>query len=705
MPTKQEKRPQILVIDEDVVTAKLIAKVLSRHLFDVVVSHSSEQGLVRLRQDCFDLVLLEVYMSDMSGYAVCEQLRASVRNGTIPVIMLTDAHQDNTVELAFQSGATDFIYKPIEWELLYQRVRFALRSYANDNDLRSIKQNLAYAQKLAKLGYLEWDITEDVFSGSEEIFHLFGLPTNQRDISKEAFLTHVSRDSLTTLNAQLMALSSHKMTMLQLSIKLDLPDGHHRILNLLAEHKREDHANHIILTGSAQDITQLSEARDMIDYMQLHDSLTGLPNRIFFLNALAQRIQRQGIANTDYIAIMLLDIDRFKLFNQTMGNETGDKLLRAVTDRLIETKRDYDQIARLGSDEFAVMINLKTSDNLEEMATRYRNALLVPLLVEDQMINVNCSIGIALAPSDSNNAERLIAYANAAKTRAKLHGGNQYHFYTASMNELSAKKMMLEQSLRTSIQSDQLCLYYQPKVSTVSRQVIGAEALIRWVHPELGFINPNDFIHIAEETGLILEIGQWVIEEACRQVALWREHCPNFHIAVNLSVRQFQQHNLVENIQNLLIRYNLPPQAVDFEITESLTTDNTDDFIRKMRQLKALGVKLSIDDFGTGYSNLSYLKYYSADTIKIDRSFIMAIGTNEQRSSDEKLTAAIISMAHSLDMDLVAEGVENDAQIDFLTQMGCEVLQGFYFDKPLPANTFEQKYVLAQPNTAKLITL
>jgi EAL domain-containing protein (putative c-di-GMP-specific phosphodiesterase class I) len=294
----------------------------------------------------------------------------------------------------------------------------------------------------------------------------------------------------------------------------------------------------------------------------------------------------------------------------------------------------------------------------------------------------------------------LIAYANAAKTRAKLHGGNQYQFYTSSMNELSSKKMLLEQALRSSVTEKQLHLYYQPKISTSTREVIGAEALIRWIHPEFGFVNPGDFIQIAEETGLILEIGQWVIEEACRQVAIWREHCPHFHIAVNLSVRQFQQDNLVETIQDLLARHHLPPQAIDFEITESLTTDNTDDFIHKMRQLKALGVKLSIDDFGTGYSNLSYLKYYSADTIKIDRSFIMSIGTQEQRSSDEKLTAAIIAMAHSLDMDLVAEGVENEAQIAFLTQMGCEVLQGFYFDKPLPAHVFEEKYIVHRDHCA-----
>ncbi len=700
MLDKQENPPIILVIDEDVVTTKLIAKVLSKYHFTVVVSHSPEEGLALLANTCFDLLLIEVYMSQMSGYAVCERLRAGQRNNAIPVIMLTDAHQDNTVELAFQSGATDFIYKPIEWELLYQRVRFSLRSYATDKDLRKIRQNLSYAQKLAKLGYLEWNLSENDFSGSDEIFELFGLETPKRHISKEDFLAHVNADSRSLLNEQLSGLLDNRLSMLQLSITLDLADGSHRILNLLAEHKQEGRSNQTILTGSAQDITQLSEARDMIDYMQLHDSLTGLPNRIFFLNSLTQRIQRQPHLDTNYVAIMTLDIDRFKLFNQTMGNQTGDELLRAMTDRLVETKRDYDQIARLGSDEFAVMINLKPSDNLEQMAIRYRNALLVPLLVEEQSINVSCSIGIALAPSDSNNAERLIAYANAAKTRAKLHGGNQYQFYTSSMNELSSKKMLLEQALRSSVTEKQLHLYYQPKISTSTREVIGAEALIRWIHPEFGFVNPGDFIQIAEETGLILEIGQWVIEEACRQVAIWREHCPHFHIAVNLSVRQFQQDNLVETIQDLLARHHLPPQAIDFEITESLTTDNTDDFIHKMRQLKALGVKLSIDDFGTGYSNLSYLKYYSADTIKIDRSFIMSIGTQEQRSSDEKLTAAIIAMAHSLDMDLVAEGVENEAQIAFLTQMGCEVLQGFYFDKPLPAHVFEEKYIVHRDHCA-----
>jgi diguanylate cyclase (GGDEF)-like protein len=693
MLTKQEKKPRILIIDEDVVTSKLIARVLAKHQFETFVSNAPEQALSLLTQNCFDLVLIQVYMFPITGYEVCEQIRAGLLNHAVPIIMLTDSLEDNAVELAFKSGATDFIYTPIGWELLYQRICFVLRSYANDDDLQKTKQNLRYAQKLAKIGYLEWNLTQNVVSGSEEIFELFGLDATREVFSKQTFFTYINSDSLISLDTQITDLLNHKIEMLQVSIKLDLPNNQHRILNLLAECTQQEPNKELVLTGSAQDITQLSEAYDLINYMQLHDTLTGLPNRTFFLNAISQRIQRQGVSRNDYIAIMLLDVDRFKLFNETMNSQIGDELLCTITDRLIETKRDYDQIARLGSDEFAIMINIKTGDSLEGLADRYRNALLMPLLVNNRLINISCSMGISLAPSDSTNAERLIAYANAAKTRAKLNGGNQYQFYTSSMNELNSKKMILEQALRTSIQRKQLHLYYQPKISTITKKVVGAEALIRWIHPELGFINPAEFIHIAEETGLILDIGQWVIEEACRQVAIWRKTSKDFNVAINLSVRQFQQDDLVDNIKQLLTYYDLPAQAIDFEITESLTTENTDNFIQKMNDLKALGVKLSIDDFGTGYSNLSYLKHYAADTIKIDRSFIMPIGTNEQQSSDEKLTAAIIAMAHSLNMNLVAEGVENDAQILFLTQMGCEVLQGFYFDKPLPAHIFEQKYV------------
>lgn len=683
--------PRILVIDDDRITTGLLEKVLARYGYAIKVANDPQAGIDVFTIFQPHLVILDVNMPNINGFDVCRQLRSQYAEQPIPIIMLTDQHDPLAVEQAFDSGATDFLHKPINWELLRHRLKFALRAYDTDQTLRKTQTKLVYAQQLAKLGYWEWDIKQDLVTGSDNVFHMFGH-SQAKPLSQENFLHYLTPSSHQTLDRTLSTLSEGK-TQLALVLEIAPPNQEMTILNVLGEATRDEYGVVTHITGSVQDITELTKAEATITRLSLHDKLTDLPNRSFFMEMLVQALQRQEVTKqTLHLAVLTLDIDRFKLFNQSLGIQGGDELLQAVATRLTGITREGDTIARLGSDEFVVLLDLNPNDSIEAMAGRYHASLLSPFMIEGNEIFITPSIGIALSPIDANDAEGLLAFAHIAKTRAKQAGGNQYQFYTASMNQQAAKRLQLEHDLRRSIELNQLRVFYQPKIATDGLRLIGAEALIRWQHPEWGLVRPDEFIPIAEETGLIIEIGRWILHEACHQAAIWQKAIPDFHIGVNLSARQFLQDDLIEQVQHALEASHIPPATLDLEITESLAMSNAGDNIAILRGLKQLGIHLSIDDFGTGYSSLSYLQAFPVDTIKIDRSFIMRIGTEQGSKADEGIAAAIIAMAKSLNMTLVAEGVENKQQVDFLTQQHCEVLQGFYFGKPMPADAFNQQY-------------
>jgi len=700
MPHTIVESPLVLVIDDDIVTTSLLAKVLAKYGYRVHVANDPQKGLSDFYVIHPRVVILDVNMPGMNGYEVCQAMRSTNYNQCIPIMMLTDQGDSLAIEKAFDSGATDFLNKPINWELLRHRLRFALRAYETDEILRKTQQNLVYAQQLAKLGYWEWEIDSDIIIGSDNVFQLFGHSISQNNHSRAHFMRHLTQSSLEDLDKglqRLLELNEQELPLEGINdiVHISHPSGKTTILNIFRELKTNEKGTRYIL-GTAQDITQLTEAEATVSRLSLHDSLTELPNRRFFLELLSQELQKRANASTDsnqgYISVLTLDIDRFKLFNQSLGNHGGDLLLRAFSDRLVQITRENDQVARLGSDEFAILLEMGPQDQIESIASRYHNALIAPFMIGQEEVFITPSMGVSIAPSDADQAEGLIACANAAKTRAKRAGGNQYQFYTANMNQQASKRIKLEHDLRRAIELNQLVLFYQPKIASDGLHLIGAEALIRWQHPEWGMVSPVDFIPIAEETGMILEIGKWVLNEACRQTSIWRKHVPHFHMAVNLSARQFLQDDLIEQVRQALSDNNLTPDALDLEITESLAMADAERNITILHQLKAIGISLSIDDFGTGYSSLSYLQAFPVDTIKIDRSFIMRIGTDESKKSDEGIASSIVAMAHSLDMSLVAEGVENETQVAFLVGQGCEVLQGFHFGKPLPAVEFTAKF-------------
>ncbi len=457
------------------------------------------------------------------------------------------------------------------------------------------------------------------------------------------------------------------------------------------------------MVALVRDITERKQAEEQIAYLAYHDSLTGLPNNRLFKDRLSQGLAHAR-RNGNMLAVMFLDLDRFKLINDTMGHSIGDKLLQGTADRLSEVIRRSDSIslsgslilnssvARLGGDEFTIMLeDVESSQAVSRIAERIIRAVSEPIMLDDQEVYTSTSIGIAIYPSDGDDVEVLLKNADAAMYHAKKEGRNNFQFFTESMNELSARQLALENSLRKAIGNHEMILYYQPQVSVASGQLVGLEALIRWIHPEKGIVSPGEFIPVAEETGLIMEIGEWVINEACRQAAEWRDkgYRP-IRISINLSARQLKDERLVNIIAANMYDMGLGPEYLAVELTESAIIVEPEMALERLNSIKSMGLKLSLDDFGTGYSSLSYLKRFPIDTLKIDRLFIHNIEVEPENTA---LVKAIIAMAHGLGMDVVAEGVELQEQLEFLGTYGCDIIQGFLFSKPLPAAEVESMLV------------
>lgn len=440
--------------------------------------------------------------------------------------------------------------------------------------------------------------------------------------------------------------------------------------------------------GIVKDITENKKSRQKIHHMAFHDSLTGLPNRRLFQNTLEELVS--DLKNTSLkAAVMYIDLDRFKGVNDTLGHETGDQLLVAVSNRLKNCLRNTDLIARQGGDEFTVLLpNLISKVDAANVAEKILNALSDPFLINEQELAVSGSIGIAIFPEDGKDSVTLMKNADAAMYRVKEEGKNGYQLYTPEMNEIAAKKFMLEKSLKQALKQNELLLYYQPQIDVRSNKIIGAEALVRWKHPELGLIFPGEFIPLAEETGLILPMSEWILKTACSQMKLWLEKgyvLPK--IGVNISPKQFQLNNFIDIISGILEDTGLKGEYLDFEITESIAMQKENEVISKILDLKRMGSTVSIDDFGTGYSLLSYLKKFPITTLKIAQQFVSEI----QSDSDEKaIVSAIIAMAKNLNLNIIAEGVESEAHVNFLCNQNCHIMQGYFFSRPMPAEEFEK---------------
>lgn len=450
-------------------------------------------------------------------------------------------------------------------------------------------------------------------------------------------------------------------------------------------HWRLDESGKLLgVEGITRDITKSKRTEQRLYYLANYDALTELPNRTLFRDRLKHAITLAR-RNSTKVALFFLDIDHFKNVNDSLGHNAGDQLLQSMAKRISSCAREGDTVARMGGDEFTVTLEgIHEPADAEHVAAKIIEAMSQPFQLEGHDINVSPSVGIALYPDDGQDIDELIKNADLAMYQAKEQGRNNYQFYRSDMKFMPIETLVLQKDLRDAINQDQLTMYYQPQLNLDTGVMTGMEALVRWEHPENGFLLPDEFIPVAEQTGLITSIDSWVITRVCKQLKEWKSAgLPTYKVAINLSSLLFQQRDFIDNVKSAIEEYDIDPTHLEFEITENILISDANQAIQTLEQLKTLGIRICIDDFGVGYSSLNYLKQFPLNTLKIDRSFIRDIETNE---NDADITEAIIALAHSLCLQVVAEGVENEEQLSYLVPNGCDLVQGFLFSSPCPAD-------------------
>ena len=565
----------------------------------------------------------------------------------------------------------------------------------SEHEIRAAKEQLDFALAGSSLALWDWDVVHDTVYFNQGWGTLLGNVPVEARYRGEEVIAHCHRDDAERFRAGLLHALRGENNDLNVEYRTATDNGEWVWVHTRGKVTERDQAGRAKrMTGTSANITKRKLAEERAEFLATRDSLTGLPNRLLLNDRL-----EQGIASAARkrlrLAFMFIDLDRFKTINDSLGHDVGDELLKRVAARLSACIRSNDTVARLGGDEFAVILEdiaVDDDEGAQNVAEKMIASLASPILINNQHLNTSCSIGIGLFPSDGMDSQTLMKHADVAMYDAKAKGRNNFQFFSHEMNARAQDRLSTENYLRLALRRDELILHYQPRVSFVTGRVTGVEALIRWQHPRRGLLLPDKFIGVAEDSGLIMPIGEWVIETAFNQLAEWhKKGNPDLQLAVNLSPGQiFDGERLIRAISACAAAASLDMRTVELELTESMLLKNIDDTAALLNRLGELGVSIAIDDFGTGYSSLSYLKQLPVDSIKVDSSFVRDIGTDP---NDEAIITAIIAMTHSLKLNVVAEGVETEDQYRVLRDLGCDEYQGFFFAKPLPPAEFEAQFL------------
>jgi diguanylate cyclase (GGDEF)-like protein/PAS domain S-box-containing protein len=677
---------RVLIVDDNELNRDMLARRLERKGYDVVVAASARELMKIIEEQKLDLVLLDIEMPDVSGLEALRTIREKHSPNELPIIMVTARNQSEDIVKALNMGANDYLSKPVDFAVALARIGTQLSHKHAQEGLKESEERYALAARGANDGLWDWNLATNAVYFSPRWKAMLGYQDEEIADKPEEWFDRIHEAERERVKEEIAAHQRGLTPHFESEHRVHHKDGTYRWILSRGVAVRDQSGKPIRMAGSQTDITE----------GKVSDPLTNLPNRLLFLDRLG-RLMRHAKRHPDRkYAVLFLDLDGFKMINDSLGHLAGDQLLLAVAKRLENCLRETDTVARIvlptftlarmGGDEFTVLLDdVKEPIDADHAAERILRELSAPFMIGGKEIFTSASIGIALSNASYQQPEEIMRDADTAMYQAKSLGKSRYEVFDADMRATVLARLELETDLRRALERGELRNFYQPIVVLDTGEIMGFEALMRWQHPTRGLLGPDQFIAVAEDTGLIRELGWWCLKEACQRLKEWRSQMGperDLIVSVNLSIKQFVQPNLVQNIGILLRELDLPPHALKLEITESTVMDDPTAAVEMLQQMKELGIRLAIDDFGTGYSSLSYLHRFPLDTLKIDRSFISgdAKGVNGM-----EIARTVMPLARNLQLDVVAEGVETAEQVRELKKLNCKYAQGYYFSHPVSA--------------------
>ncbi len=791
----------VLVIDDDEAARLMMQTTLENAGFRVLTSADCAQARQAFARERPDIVLLDVLLPDGDGVSLCREFLAQPQSKDLPIAMVTGLGDIESIRLSYESGATDFITKPVSWGTLPYRLHYLLRASRaiadlslSESKMRALLSGIPdiilridrrYHVLDMQVGSYVFDMDEWLNQAPGTDFQSLPVPVSKelaepmaaalsgkgmqlvefqwskeprrvrfwearilqrdsdevlmvvREITQRkqqesqmrlwAKMFEGSNEAILITDAEFRIISVNKayetimgfgedevlgVDTLEVGARLQTHSFYRNLVSVLQErgHWQGELVNRrksgdtfpcwfsvtqvTDVDGNPEnyiaifnDITEHKNSRAQIEFLAHHDSLTGLPNRVLLNDRLDMAIT-QAYRQKEKLGILFIDLDRFKNINDSLGHSVGDEILIEAAKRLMGSVRTGDTVSRLGGDEFVVLFpKVRDEGALADLTIKLRDCLQQPYMVDGMTLHITPSVGIAVYPEDGTDPNSLIKNADAAMYLAKEKGRNNYQFYTPALNARTLDRLKLESDLRIAIDQGQFELHYQPQIVGKNGQLWGVESLVRWRHPERGLVSPAEFIPLAEETGLIVELGDWVMQRAVKQLALWtREGRDQLVVSINISALQFRQADFARRVHSILQEAGVSPGRVELELTETILMNDVEVAIKTLKELRAMGLRLAIDDFGTGFSSLNYLRRFPIDVLKIDQSFV-----REMRAEPESLAIveSIIALAHSLGKETIAEGVETLEEYELLCERGCRLMQGYYIARPMPVEAFE----------------
>lgn len=681
------KNPVVLVIDSNVGLQTEACNSLGQVGFDVLCVKGGYEALA-IMEDCIpQLIVLDTELPDITGFELCALIQSKEHLSDIPILMLTATSDTENINQAYKSGAADFTNKPVNWSLCVHRLQHLHSTRIITEKLERERQDLAVAQRIARLGSWQLDLSTGDMEWSSQLYKMFGLMPGAITPSVEYIFERLP-ESHQQQARDWYEKACKSLLNSETIHRIRLDNGDLRFFNHQIEPEVTGTGTVVRLLAIIQDITDRVRVERRIQQLEQYDAVTSLPNRKSFKDN-AQVAIEQASKEGHCVGILNVGLNNLKQITDTFGSSVGDDLLKEAAQRVQDALRidpTKKIVARVGGNELNVLLNrIKDIDDIETITNRIIYTLSKPFSVSDKMISATPSIGISVYPNDGEDAELLMNNAGIAMQESRSSADGSFRKHTDEMRERAVRRFDVGAKLRTALNNDEFSLEFQPQVHLESKKVCGAEALLRWNNAELGSVSPLEFISIAEDNGLIVPIGEWVLRAACKEYSSWKKHDVFIpRVAVNISTVQFVSSDLPSLVRSVLSEFGLEPSNLELEITESVFATDTEQAIKKLTHLSEMGIALSIDDFGTGYSSLSQLKEFPKNRLKIDRSFIKNVNDD---SDDMAITKAVIGMAKSMNVSVLAEGVESLEQLNFLIRNECDEIQGFLISKPVPSAT------------------